>query len=92
MSISSSSCWSVNLYNPCPGVNPNVPSSKNYEGGFASELMLKDLNIAYDAAKDCGASIALGSKAKEIYEKIVSSGLNRKDFSIVYDQIYNNKL
>jgi len=24
-------CWSSDLYNPVPGILPNVPSSKNYE-------------------------------------------------------------
>ena len=32
------------------GVNPEVPASKNYEGGFATELMLKDLTIATNVA------------------------------------------
>ena len=24
-------CWSVDTYNPCPGVMPNVPSSNDYK-------------------------------------------------------------
>lgn len=28
---SSGRCWSSDLYNPVPGILPNVPSSKNYE-------------------------------------------------------------
>ena len=24
-------CWSVDTYNPCPGVLPNVPSSNDYK-------------------------------------------------------------
>ena len=50
MSVSSSRCWSVDTYNPAPGVMPNVPSSNNYDGGFVSELMLKDLNIAAEVS------------------------------------------
>ena len=34
-------CWSSELYNPCPGVLENVPSSKNYQGGFGTALMAK---------------------------------------------------
>lgn len=56
MSVSSSRCWSVDTYNPAPGVIPTTPSSKNYEGGFAVELMLKDLGIAIDAAKKSGTN------------------------------------
>lgn len=56
MSVSSSRCWSVDTYNPAPGVMENVPSSKEYDGGFAVELMLKDLRIAIDAAERSGTN------------------------------------
>jgi 3-hydroxyisobutyrate dehydrogenase-like beta-hydroxyacid dehydrogenase len=46
MKVSSSRCWSVDTYNPVPGVMENVPSSRDYERGFACELMLKDLRLA----------------------------------------------
>ena len=69
-----------------------MPSSKEYEGGFACELMLKDLGLASEAAKQVNADIALGNHAKEIYEKLVRLGLNRKDFSIVYEQILKNNI
>merc|ERR1712192_292896 len=32
-------CWSVDTYNPCPGVLDNVPSSNDYRGGFGTALM-----------------------------------------------------
>lgn len=35
--------WALELYNPCPGVMPNVPASNQYQPGFMSKLMLKDL-------------------------------------------------
>ena len=60
MNSASSRCWSSEVYNPCPGILPNVPAANNYEGGFASELMLKDLGIANDAAKEVNASIPFG--------------------------------
>jgi len=34
-------CWSVDTYNPCPGVLDNVPSSNDYRGGFGTALMTK---------------------------------------------------
>lgn len=51
MNTASGRCWSSEVYNPCPGVMENVPASRGYEGGFACELMLKDLGLASDAAK-----------------------------------------
>jgi 3-hydroxyisobutyrate dehydrogenase len=48
-------------------VIPTVPSSKNYEGGFATELMLKDLTIATQTAKKANASIPLGDHTFSLY-------------------------
>ena len=38
---SSGRCWSSDTYNPCPGIIEGIPSSNNYQGGFASQLMVK---------------------------------------------------
>ena len=50
--------WSSEVYNPCPGVMEGVPASRDYEGGFSHELMLKDLSLALRAAADAGASVS----------------------------------
>jgi 3-hydroxyisobutyrate dehydrogenase len=34
LSVSTGRSWCVDTYNPRPGVLENVPSSKNYNGGF----------------------------------------------------------
>ena len=46
MKTSTSRCWSIDTYNPVPGLMDNVPSKRNYDGGFSCELMLKDLKIS----------------------------------------------
>ena len=60
MKVSSSRCWSVDTYNPVPGVIEGVPASRDYERGFGSELMLKDLKLASDAAQSVNCKIDLG--------------------------------
>jgi 3-hydroxyisobutyrate dehydrogenase len=52
MKVSSSRCWSLDTYNPVPGVMENVPAARDYERGFACDLMLKDLRLALDVAKE----------------------------------------
>ncbi|CAF3235468.1 unnamed protein product [Rotaria socialis] len=86
---STGQCWSSQTYNPCPGVVPNVPSSNDYNGGFASEMMIKDLLLALEAAKEAQAATPLTEKATELYREICSNGLNKKDFSVVFK--YLNK-
>jgi hypothetical protein len=38
--------WSMTSYCPVPGVGPESPADRGYQGGFASALMLKDLKLA----------------------------------------------
>ncbi|XP_070529139.1 3-hydroxyisobutyrate dehydrogenase, mitochondrial isoform X1 [Cardiocondyla obscurior] len=81
---SSGRCWSSDLYNPVPGILPNVPSSKNYEGGFGTTLMAKDLGLAQSAATRTQTPIPLGSLAHQIYRTVIAQGYSNKDFSVVY--------
>ncbi|NHN39519.1 3-hydroxyisobutyrate dehydrogenase [Pseudomaricurvus alcaniphilus] len=66
--LKSSGCnWSLEKYNPYPGVMPNVPASKGYEGGFMINLMLKDLGLAMDAAKGSNSAVPMGALAQSLY-------------------------
>ena len=91
MKVSSSRCWSVDTYNPVPGVMDNVPASRDYERGFACELMLKDIKLALGAAQEVLCKTQLGDKSKEIYEGLVKGGSGKKDFGVIYDAILKNK-
>lgn len=81
---SSGKCWSSEIYNPVPGIVPNVPSSRNYEGGFGTTLMAKDLGLAQSAATRTQTPIPLGSLAHQVYRAIIAQGYTNKDFSVVY--------
>jgi len=84
MNVSSGRCWSSDTYNPCPGVIPTVPSSNDYVGGFAINLMLKDLGLALNAAEQVGVSAPLGKLAQLEYQQLAESGHGNKDFGFVY--------
>ena len=81
-SQSSGYCWSLNAYTPLPGVGVQSPADNDYQGGFATALMLKDLRLAMDAAKDVDATTVLGAKAAEIYEALAEES-GDLDFSSV---------
>jgi hypothetical protein len=34
INVSTGRCWSSEMYNPVPGLMPNVPSSRNYEVSY----------------------------------------------------------
>nr|ACO12683.1 3-hydroxyisobutyrate dehydrogenase, mitochondrial precursor [Lepeophtheirus salmonis] len=84
LSSSTGRCWSVDTYNPVPGVMKNVPSSNGYAGGFGTELMTKDLGLCQDAATDTRSPTPLGSLAHQIYRMMCNSGNGDKDFSYAY--------
>jgi 3-hydroxyisobutyrate dehydrogenase len=84
MAKSSGRNWALELYNPCPGVMENVPSSKGYAGGFGVDLMLKDLGLAVENAENLDAEVPLGKMARALYEDHSQSGNGQLDFSSVF--------
>jgi len=80
-SKASGQSWSMTSYCPIPGVGPETPADRGYEGGFASALMLKDLKLAAEAAQQVGAYTPMGAEAEELYQRFVDRGGGNKDFS-----------
>jgi len=80
-STSSGSSWSMNTYCPAPGVGPTSPSDNDYKPGFAAELMLKDLNLAQQAAEKADAATPLGQHARDMYAAFVDGDGMGMDFS-----------
>lgn len=74
------------MANPVPGVVPESPASRKYAGGFMCDLMLKDLKIAAENAKEVGISLDFVDKTVEVYENLVKLGSGRKDFSCAFEE------
>lgn len=87
VSTSSGSCWSINTYCPAPGIGPKTPSDNDYKPGFAADLMLKDLNLAQQAADMVNAPTPMGARATEIYDEFVKNGGEGKDFSAILTRL-----
>lgn len=82
-SVSSGQCWSMNSYCPLPGVGPQSPADNDYQGGFATGLMLKDLKLAMEAAQSVGASVPMGHAAEALYQMHANAGEAGRDFSSI---------
>lgn len=64
-----SKCWSVDTCTPVKGVaSTPVPADRNYEFGFTSDLMVKDLGIAIRAANLVGADVTLAKECVKLYQ------------------------
>ncbi|WP_133645851.1 3-hydroxyisobutyrate dehydrogenase [Paraburkholderia flava] len=83
INTSTGRCWSSDTYNPFPGVVATAPSSRGYTGGFGTDLMLKDLGLATDAAKLARRPVYLGALAQQLYQTMSTKGAGRLDFSAV---------
>lgn len=80
---SSGRCWSSEIYNPFPGVVENSPASRGYSGGFGTDLMLKDLGLASEAAKQVRQPVILGALAQQLYQAFSTQGNGTLDFSAI---------
>ncbi|KAJ7445768.1 3-hydroxyisobutyrate dehydrogenase [Mycena galericulata] len=85
---STGNCWSMSVNNPVPSALPDKspPCDRDYEGGFASVLMEKDMGLATDIATQTGTALPLGDAARRLYSVMIKEQpeLARKDFSSVY--------
>lgn len=82
VSTSSGYSWSMNNYCPAPGVGPQSPADNDYIPGFASELMLKDLRLSQQAAKQADADTPMGQLATQLYSSFVDDEDGKgQDFS-----------
>ena len=83
MRNSSGGNWSLEKYNPFPGVMEDVPASNNYKGGFLNALMLKDLTLAEELSDQSKSDMPMGKLAKKLYEQLNDQGLGDLDFSSI---------
>ena len=86
-STASGQCWSITNYCPVPGPVPTSPANNNYKPGFATALMLKDMNLALDAAKSAGVDVSVAESAAKIYSSYSEAGGDVKDFSGIIEHI-----
>ncbi len=83
MRQSSGGNWTLEKYNPWPGVMENAPASRGYSGGFMAELMAKDLGLAQEAAQVTASSTPMGALALQLYRLLLKQGKGQQDFSVV---------
>mgnify|MGYP001491907657 CR=1 FL=1 len=87
LSTSSASCWAINNYFPIKGIGPTSPADNDFNGGFSSMLMLKDLGLAIEAGKASKTNLNFGKQAKNNFEKIVNADKGDLDFSNIINNL-----
>ena len=84
ISKSSGNTWFMEKAHPVPGIVPTAASSRDYEAGFTTDLMAKDLGLAVNAARELRVPVVVAPAAQQVLRLASSHGLGRKDFSSVY--------
>jgi 3-hydroxyisobutyrate dehydrogenase len=84
ISKSSGNTWVMEHMHPVPGLVAKAASNRDYEPGFTTDLMAKDLGLAVNAARNLRVPVVVAPAAQQILRLASSHGLGRKDFSSVY--------
>jgi 3-hydroxyisobutyrate dehydrogenase len=85
INVSGGQCWVTSKANPVPGVQPDVPSSRGYEGGFRIELCAKVLGMGSRLAEMVGARTVLDQPTlKAFAEAMADERYSGKDARVVY--------
>ena len=92
MGKSSGNNWSLERYNPWPGVMENVPASRSYEGGFMTRLMVKDLGLAMALAEHAHSAVPMGALARNLFNLHASQSRESKDFSSILELYLDKSL
>ncbi|XKE47183.1 3-hydroxyisobutyrate dehydrogenase [Halomonas organivorans] len=83
MKQSSGGNWALNVYNPWPGVMEGSAASRDYQGGFLTDLMAKDLGLAWELALKAKATVPMGSQARNLFALHSAQGSGQLDFSSI---------
>ncbi|MEV0685224.1 3-hydroxyisobutyrate dehydrogenase [Nocardia sp. NPDC050378] len=86
VSTASGQSWALTSYCPVPGPVPTSPANNDYEPGFATALMSKDLTLAANALRANGIDGQLGELVAAIYERFNQTAAGQ-DFSAIVTDI-----
>ena len=84
---SSGQCWAMSIYPPMPGLVENAPANNDYQPGFTTAMMLKDLCLSQQSAAAVGIETPMGKQATELYQQFNDNGMKDLDFSAIIKAI-----
>ena len=83
----SGNCWSMTAFCPVPELVPSSPANRDFQPGFANDLMLKDMGLALNAARDAELPLKVAPVAAEIYQQFSDDDYGDLDFSATYKML-----
>jgi 3-hydroxyisobutyrate dehydrogenase len=84
---SSGDSWALRTWYPVKGVVESAAVNRDFAGGFAVALLLKDLGLAVDAGTATGTPLELGTRARDAMAALAAGGLEDRDCSVLVRMI-----
>ncbi|GAB3109897.1 3-hydroxyisobutyrate dehydrogenase [Janibacter alkaliphilus] len=82
-STSAAQCWALQTNCPVPGPVPTSPANRDFEGGFATALMHKDLSLAMAEVERSGLDAQVGRLVSALYASLSETEHAGHDFSSI---------
>jgi 3-hydroxyisobutyrate dehydrogenase len=80
--VSSGDSWALRTWYPMPGVVDTAGVNRDFEGGFATNLMSKDIGLALNAAASLGLSLDFAEHVGRRLQELRDAGMGNKDSSV----------
>ena len=85
INVSTGRCYNSDQMNPVKGVNPSASSSKDFEGGFSTELCKGVVEMALDLGEHVGArSVLKDVVLRTLDEASQDERCKGKDYRSIY--------
>jgi 3-hydroxyisobutyrate dehydrogenase len=80
--VSTANCVAIQQRVPVPGVQPNGPASNDWQPGFATEWMAKDLFLSLQFARSLDVPVAQNAANLQCFEQSMQAGYRKLDQSV----------
>jgi len=80
---STGDCTAVRTRLPVPGAIPDSPASHDWQPGFMTDLMAKDLDLALAYAARSGVPLSSTAAVRQVLTAASAAGFGRRDFSVL---------
>ena len=80
--VSSGDSWTFRTWYPMPGVVDSAAVNRDFDGGFAINLMLKDIRLALAAGESTGTPLDFGAHVERRLAELQAAGFGDKDSSV----------
>ena len=81
-SVSSGDSWALRTWYPMPGVIETAAVNRDFEGGFAVDLLAKDLGLALSAGAATDTELPFATEVAAGLVRLHEAGLGGKDSSV----------